>query len=120
MTRIEIQDELIRIGVKPSLKGFHYLVDAIERYDPKKAIYAGLYQEIAELHNDTISRVERVIRHAIDVCFDHNSRALYDLFGGTNDPERGKPSNSEFIALLRLRMEQKEKPSRNGNSEKGR
>ena len=120
MTRIEIQDELIRIGVKPSLKGFRYLVEAIERYAPKKAIYAGLYQEIAELHNDTISRVERVIRHAIDVCFDRNSRTLYDLFGGTIDPERGKPSNSEFIALLRLRMEQKEKPSRNGNSEEGR
>ena len=113
MTRIEIQDELIRIGVKPSLKGFRYLVDAIERYDPKKTICTGLYQEIAELHNDTISRVERVIRHAIDECFNRNGGVLYDLFGGTIDPEKGRPSNSEFIALLWLRMEQKEKPSRN-------
>ncbi|MBQ3405346.1 MAG: sporulation transcription factor Spo0A, partial [Oscillospiraceae bacterium] len=62
---------------------------------------------VAEAHNTTASRVERAIRHAIELAWDRGNVDLMNrYFGYTIDVERGKPTNSEFIAMIsdRLRM----------------
>ena len=69
-----------------------------------------LYPLIAEKYNTTASRVERAIRHAIEVAWSRgNVETITNLFGYTIDLERGKPTNSEFIAMIadKLRMESK-------------
>jgi two-component system response regulator (stage 0 sporulation protein A) len=67
-----------------------------------------LYPEIAKRYNTTASRVERAIRHAIEVAWGRgNTDTLNDLFGYTISTGKGKPTNSEFIALIsdKLRLE---------------
>ena len=68
-----------------------------------------LYPKVAEEYNTTASRVERAIRHAIEVAWSRgNLEAINRVFGFTVDTRRGKPTNSEFIALVadRMRLEQ--------------
>ncbi len=69
-----------------------------------------LYPDIAKFNNTTASRVERAIRHAIEVAWDRgNVETMNDYFGYTINNMRGKPTNSEFIAMIadRLRLSQK-------------
>lgn len=102
---IAVRKTLDQIGVKHSLKGHRYIISAIEKAldDRNKLnrITKTLYIEISQENNDTSSRVERAIRHAIEVTWtDGNPVAINKIFGYTVSAAKGKPTNSEFIALL--------------------
>ena len=109
---IALRKTLDQIGVKHSLKGYGYIISAVEKCLENRSklihIVKGLYTEIAEENSDTARRVERSIRHAIEVTWTNgNTNAINKIFGYTVSVEKGKPTNSEFIALLtdKLRLE---------------
>ena len=96
---------LIEIGVPCHIKGHNYLISAIEAavHNPDliNAITKELYPKIADAHNTTSSRVERAIRHAIEVACDRGDiENLQEYFGNTISLSKGKPTNSEFIARI--------------------
>ena len=102
---VAIRKTLDQIGVKHSLKGYRYIISAIEKGldDRNKLDYITkvLYVEIARENDSTPSRVERAIRHAIEVTWCRgNARAINSIFGYTVSAAKGKPTNSEFIALV--------------------
>ena len=108
-----ITEIMHQIGVPAHIKGYHYLRDAImlsiKEPEMINAITKILYPSIAKKHSTTSSRVERAIRHAIEVAWDRgNVDVLNSYFGYTIHTNRGKPTNSEFIAMisdkLRLRL----------------
>ena len=93
------------IGVPAHIKGYQYLryaiIVAVEDMDVINAITKVLYPEVAKAFNTTPSRVERAIRHAIEVAWDRGDiDTLQKFFGYTVSNARGKPTNSEFIALI--------------------
>ncbi len=97
------------IGVPAHIKGYQYLRDAIMMSveDPTmiSAITKILYPTIAKKFQTTSSRVERAIRHAIEVAWSRGRMETLDnLFGYTIDTGKGKPTNSEFIALIADRI----------------
>ena len=111
---INVTNIIHTVGVPANIKGYQYLRDAIILAMTEKEIIGAvtkqLYPRVAANHNTTASRVERAIRHAIEVaCLRGNEEALYKLFGYTVSNNKGKPTNSEFIAMiadkLRLDME---------------
>lgn len=109
-----VTDMIHEIGIPAHIKGYHYLRDAIlmaiEDMDVLNAITKVLYPTIAKKHQSTSSRVERAIRHAIEVAWGRGKiDILDDLFGYTISNGKGKPTNSEFIALVAdtIRLEQK-------------
>ena len=102
---IALRKTLDQIGVKHSLKGYGYIISAVEKCLENRSklisIIKGLYTEIAEENSDTVWRVERSIRHAIEVTWTNgNTNAINKIFGYTVSAEKGKPTNSEFIALI--------------------
>ena len=111
-----VTDMIHEIGIPAHIKGYHYLRDAIlmaiEDMDVLNAITKILYPTIAKKHQSTSSRVERAIRHAIEVAWGRGKiDVLDDLFGYTVSNGKGKPTNSEFIALVAdtIRLEQKQR-----------
>lgn len=97
------------IGVPAHIRGYHYVREAIMLafYDLAllDSITKKLYPAIAQKFNTTPSRVERAIRHAIEVAWDRgNIDAIDGLFGCSIDCDRGKPTNSEFISLIADRL----------------
>ncbi len=93
------------IGIPAHIKGYHYLRDAImmavEDMDVLNAITKILYPTVAKRYQTTSSRVERAIRHAIEVAWNRGKLDILDnLFGYTIHHGKGKPTNSEFIALV--------------------
>lgn len=103
--RIAIQRTLNQIGMPHNLKGYMYFVSAIGKCIEDRGklnhIIKGLYVEIAEEKGDTVSRVERALRHAIEISWKRgNMKVIDNLFGYTISSEKGKPTNSEFIAYL--------------------
>ena len=114
-TEIEIMvTEMIhQLGVPAHIKGYQYLrtsiILAVKNPEYVGAITKLLYPTVAKQHDTTSSRVERAIRHAIEVAWDRGDvEILNSCFGYTVHTTRGKPTNSEFIALiadkLRLRL----------------
>ena len=104
------------IGVPAHIKGYQYLREAIliavEDMDVINAVTKVLYPEVAKRFGTTASRVERAIRHAIEVAWDRGDlETLQKYFGYTVSNAKGKPTNSEFIAMIadRLQLEQREK-----------
>ena len=102
---IALRKTLDQIGVKHSLKGYGYIISAVEKCLENRSklisIIKGLYTEIAEENSDTVWRVERSIRHAIEVTWTNgNTNAINKILGYTVSVEKGKPTNSEFIALI--------------------
>lgn len=102
------------VGIPANIKGYSYLRDAImmtiRDSEMMHAVTKQLYPEVAKRHKTTSSRVERAIRHAIEVaCTRGNEEFFYKLFGYTVSTLKGKPTNSEFIALIadKLRLEMK-------------
>ena len=98
-----------QIGVPAHIKGYHYLRKAIllsiENEEYLHAITKQLYPEIAKCFNSTSSRVERAIRHSIEVAWDRGDvDVLNSFFGYTIHNTRGKPTNSEFIAMITDKM----------------
>lgn len=111
---IEITNIIHEIGVPAHIKGYQYLRDAImmvvQDIDLLGAITKELYPAIAYKNNTTPSRVERAIRHAIEVAWNRGKIETIDqLFGYTVQHDKGKPTNSEFIAIIsdKLRLEWK-------------
>ena len=110
---IQVTEILHQIGVPAHIKGYHYLRDSIimsiEQPDIINAVTKQLYPSVAKRYETTSSRVERAIRHAIEVAWDRGDvDVLNSYFGYTIHNTRGKPTNSEFIAMisdkLRLQM----------------
>ena len=101
----KIANIFISIGIPAHIKGYHYLREAImmcvEDVELLNAITKVLYPTIAENFQTTPSRVERAIRHAIEVAWSRGRMETLDgLFGYTINTAKGKPTNSEFIALI--------------------
>lgn len=100
------------IGVPAHIKGYLYLrtaiLMAVENMDVLNAVTKQLYPDIASQYNTTDTRVERAIRHAIEVAWERgNIDMIHELFGYTIQADKGKPTNSEFIALVadKIRLE---------------
>ncbi len=103
--RIEVTEILHQIGVPAHIKGYHYLRDsilmAVEDPEIINAVTKQLYPNVAKQYETTSSRVERAIRHAIEVAWDRGDvDVLNSYFGYTIHNTRGKPTNSEFIAMI--------------------
>lgn len=103
-----------QIGVPAHIKGYHYLREAIilsiKNSEIINSVTKLLYPTVAKSHNTTSSRVERAIRHAIEVAWDRGDiDVLNSYFGYTIQNDRGKPTNSEFIAMIsdKLRLKLK-------------
>lgn len=100
-----VTDLLHEMGIPAHIKGYHYLRDAImmavDDMDVLNAITKILYPTVAKKYQTTSSRVERAIRHAIEVAWSRGKLdTIEDLFGYTVSNGKGKPTNSEFIALI--------------------
>ena len=102
------------VGVPAHIKGYQYLREAImmvvNDIDVINQITKSLYPQIARKYSTTPSRVERAIRHAIEVAWGRGQQeAVENIFGYTISASKGKPTNSEFIAMIadKLRLELK-------------
>lgn len=96
---------ILDVGIPAHIKGYQYLrtgiMMAISDQDVLSAITKVLYPGIAKKYHTTSSRVERAIRHAIEVAWDRgNIDTLQSLFGYSIKTSKGKPTNSEFIAMI--------------------
>ena len=110
----DVTDIIHEIGVPAHIKGYQYLRDAImmsvDDNEMLNSITKQLYPSIAKRHKTTPSRVERAIRHAIEVAWSRGKMdTINDLFGYTVSYGKGKPTNSEFVALIadKIRLEYK-------------
>ena len=111
---VMITDIIHQIGVPAHIKGYHYLREAImlsiKNSEIINSVTKLLYPTVAKKYSTTSSRVERAIRHAIEVAWDRGDiDVLNSYFGYTIQNERGKPTNSEFIAMIsdKLRLKLK-------------
>ena len=113
--KIEVTEILHQIGVPAHIKGYHYLRDsiimAVEDPEIINAVTKQLYPSVAKTYETTSSRVERAIRHAIEVAWDRGDvDILNSYFGYTIQNTRGKPTNSEFIAMISDKLSLKLRP----------
>ena len=111
---IEVTNLIHEVGIPAHIKGYQYIRESImmsiEDMDVLSSITKVLYPTIAKKFKTTSSRVERAIRHAIEVAWTRGkSDSLENLFSYTISSEKGKPTNSEFIALIadRIRLDRK-------------
>lgn len=112
---VAVTDVIFSVGVPAHIKGYTYLrkaiLLAIANPDMINSVTKTLYPEVAKAYGTTSSRVERAIRHAIEVAWDRGDVEVLDsYFGYTINTGRGKPTNSEFIAMIadRLRLKNKD------------
>ncbi|MEY8762270.1 MULTISPECIES: sporulation transcription factor Spo0A [Clostridium] len=110
----EITNIIHEIGVPAHIKGYMYLREAItmvvNNMELLSAVTKELYPSIAKKYNTTASRVERAIRHAIEVAWSRGQvETINKIFGYTIHNDKGKPTNSEFIAMVadKLRLKNK-------------
>lgn len=110
----DVTDIIHEIGIPAHIKGYQYLRDAIIMSvgdtEMLGSITKVLYPTIAKRHKTTPSRVERAIRHAIEVAWSRGRvETIEELFGYTVNSGKGKPTNSEFVALIadKIRLEYK-------------
>ena len=110
--KLRITELLHELGVPAHIKGYLYLRESIElvtkNIDLLGSVTKKLYPKVAEKFNTTPNRVERAIRHAIEVTWNRgNISALNEYFGTTVSPNSGKATNSQFIAKIadKFRME---------------
>ena len=110
----DVTNIIHEIGVPAHIKGYQYLRDSIimsvSDMEMLNSITKILYPTIAKKHQTTPSRVERAIRHAIEVAWSRGKMdTIEELFGYTVSNGKGKPTNSEFIALIadKIRLEYK-------------
>lgn len=111
---IVVTEVIHQLGVPAHIKGYHYLREAIlsslEDKELLESVTKMLYPTVAKKFDTTSSRVERAIRHAIEIAWDRgNLDTLNSFFGYTVNTCKGKPTNSEFIALItdKLRLQYK-------------
>lgn len=112
----EVRALLTKLGMPEHIKGHRYCVEAICQCVVKpemiEVITKGLYPAVATVFETTPNRVERAIRHAVEVTWDRcDEDVAYKCFGSTVSNRKGKPTNSEFLArvsgIIRERMERK-------------
>jgi len=110
--QISITKTLHELGVPSHIKGYQYIREGITLVYKRPEIVGGitkeLYPEIAKKFDSTVSRVERAIRHAIEVSWNRgNWDLMEDIFGHSVDIDKAKPTNSEFIVTIadKLRLE---------------
>ena len=110
----DVTNIIHEIGVPAHIKGYQYIRSAImmvvENMDLLNFITKQLYPEIAKAYNTTASRVERAIRHSIEVAWSRGKpEVMNEIFGYTIHTGKGKPTNSEFIAMVadRIRLQLK-------------
>ncbi len=111
---IKITNMIHGVGVPAHIKGYHFLREAITLVISDMSILSAitkiLYPTIANHFETTPSRVERAIRHAIEVAWDRGDvETLQNIFGYTISTSKGKPTNSEFISIIadKIRLEMK-------------
>lgn len=102
---MQVTQTLHRIGVPAHIKGYQYLREAIlmaiNDEESINAVTKLLYPGVAKKFSTTSSRVERAIRHAIEVAWDRGDvEVIESYFGYTIQASRGKPTNSEFVAMI--------------------
>lgn len=102
---VDVTNIIHQMGVPAHIKGYQYLRDAIllvvNEVNLLGAVTKELYPNIAQKYQTTPSRVERAIRHAIELAWDRgNVEMMNKFFGYTINLQRGKPTNSEFIAMV--------------------
>lgn len=99
--REKITQKLLELGIKPSLKGFYYLVDAIEICaDDRNAMIGDVYKQIAESNMSTYSRVERSVRHAITKV-DFSSKEIVEFLNANK-----RLTSKEFITIFALKIKE--------------
>ncbi|HEZ7986845.1 MAG TPA: sporulation transcription factor Spo0A [Ruminococcus sp.] len=113
-----VTDVIHKLGVPAHIKGYHYLrtaiIDSLEDRRLMDSVTKQLYPIVARQHSTTSSRVERAIRHAIEIAWERgNCKTIKDYFGCSVSGFCDRPTNSEFIALIsdRLRLKIKTDPS---------
>lgn len=104
-----VTDYIHELGVPAHIKGYQYMRSAImmvvENMELLNYITKQLYPEIAKKYSTTSSRVERAIRHSIEVAWNRGRpETMNEIFGYTIDNGKGKPTNSEFIAMVADRV----------------
>ena len=109
---IKVTNLIHDLGVPAHIKGYQYLREAIMmavgNQDIINSVTKMMYPLLAKRYQTTPSRVERAIRHAIEVAWNRGEIAVHDkIFGYTVNSNKGKPTNSEFIALIadKIRLE---------------
>jgi len=105
LLELDVTELFHELGIPANIRGYHYLRDAIvfsaKDTEMLVSVTKMLYPTIAKKYNTTAPRVERAIRHAIETCWTRGkSEQIYKLFGYTVTSEKGKPSNTEFIAMV--------------------
>lgn len=113
---VVISEIMRQIGVPAHIKGYQYLRSAIKLSVNDSEMLGSvtklLYPTVAKMYNTTASRVERAIRHAIEVAWSRGDvDVLNSYFGYTIQSQRGKPTNSEFIAMIADKLVLSLKPS---------
>ena len=110
--QVSITKTLHELGVPSHIKGYQYIREGISIVYERPEIVGGitkeLYPEISKKFNTTVSRVERAIRHAIEISWNRgNWQLMEDIFGHSVDIDKAKPTNSEFIVTVadQLRLE---------------
>ena len=110
--QISITKTLHELGVPSHIKGYQYIRESISLVYERPEIVGGitkeLYPEVAKKYGTTVSRVERAIRHAIEVSWNRgNWQLMEEIFGHSVDIDKAKPTNSEFIVTVadKLRLE---------------
>ena len=110
--QISVTKILHELGVPSHIKGYQYIRDGILMIYDNPEIVGGitkeLYPDVAKKYNTTVSRVERAIRHAIEVSWNRgNWDLMEEIFGHSVDIDKAKPTNSEFIVTIadKLRLE---------------
>ena len=110
--QISISKMLHNLGIPSHIKGYQFLRDAVhlvfENPDMIGGITKELYPELASKYNTTVSRVERAIRHAVEVSWNRGDLKLMEtIFGHSVDIDKAKPTNSEFIVTIadKLRLD---------------
>jgi len=102
---VKVTEYMHDLGVPAHIRGYHYMreavIMAVHDIDIINYITKSLYPAISKKNNTTDSRVERAIRHAIDVAWNRGDiKKQREIFGYTVDARKGKPTNSEFIAMV--------------------
>jgi len=112
----QVTDVIHEVGVPAHIKGYQYvreaIVIAVQDIEVINAVTKVLYPEVAKRYNTTPSRVERAVRHAIEVAWDRGDlETLQRYFGYTVSNIKGKPTNSEFIAMIadKIRLEDRKR-----------
>lgn len=98
----DITNILLKMGIGPHIRGFHYLRDAIAITIKNNGLIVaavkGMYSDVAQKYDTTSNRVERAIRYAIESIWTYgNHEYIKELFG---EDRKRRPSNSEFIAII--------------------